>query len=294
MSMQRRKFLQMAGIASAGVAFSNIGGINILEEMLENHARKIKRYGLQLWSVRDALSKDPKGVLKDLAAYGYKYVESFEGQQGMFWGMTNTDFKKYISDLGMTMHSAHCNVDDNLDKKAADAAAIGLKYLIMAWEGPGKTIEDYKKMTDKFNKHGETCKKHGIRFAFHNHDFTFKQMEGQYAQDILMNGTDPAIVDYEMDIYWVAITGQDPEAWLKKYPNRFRLSHVKDMARNLKVGSNDNSVDLGTGSINYSQVLKTAKENGMQYFVVEQEAYPNGTSMQAAQSNAGFMKKLRM
>jgi sugar phosphate isomerase/epimerase len=233
-------------------------------------------------------------VLQHLASCGYKQIETFEGPKGIFWGMENTGFNNYIGELGMQLVSAHNNVYANFEKKVDEAAVIGLKYLTYNWEGPSKTLDDYKKMANDFNTKGELCKKNGVRFAFHNHDYTFRLMEGQYAQDILMQNTDPSLVDFEMDIYWVVAAGQDPEAWLRKYPNRFRLCHVKDRTKNPGKDDGKNSVDLGTGSIDFSKVLKTARENGMQYFIVEQEAYPNGTPSEAVRVDAEYMKKLKI
>lgn len=90
-----------------------------------------------------------------------------------------------------------------------------MKYLIYPWEGAGKTIDDYKKMAEDFNKKGEVCKQNGIRFAFHNHDYSFKLLEGQLGQNILLDNTALSLVDFEMDIYWVVAAGENPEAWLK-------------------------------------------------------------------------------
>lgn len=275
------------------LAINSVLPNSFLSGCMTGDEKRMKTFGIQLWTVRDALAKDPKGVLKQLAESGYSHVESFEGAQGIFWGMKHTEFKQYIGDLGMTIHSAHCNVEADFERKAAEAAEIGMKYLIMPWEGPGKTLEDYRKFADNFNTKAAVCKKAGIRFAFHNHDFTFRQMQGQYAQDVLMQNTDPELVDFEMDIYWVVAAGEDPEAWMKKYPNRFRLCHVKDRSKTPGSDEGKNSVDLGTGTIDFSKVLKTARENGMQYYIVEQEAFPNGTPLEAANTDAGYMKKLK-
>jgi sugar phosphate isomerase/epimerase len=293
MNNTRRKFIKLTGATAAGFTLTGLSGKNLFS-MFEEERKKIKSFGLQLWTLRDEMPKDPMGVLKQVASLGYSHVESFEGPKGMFWGMKNTEFKKNIADLGMTMYSCHFGGTDNFEKKVADAAEIGMKYLTMAWEGPGKTIDDYKKYAEDFNKKGELCKKNGLRFAFHNHDYTFRPLEGQFAQDVLMNNTDAALVDFEMDIYWVVAAGQDPEAWFRKYPNRFRLCHIKDRAKNLVADNGKNSVDLGTGTIDYAKVLKTAKANGMQYFIAEQEAYPNGTPLEAVKVNAGYLKKLKI
>lgn len=292
--MKRKEFIRLTGATTAGMALATMAGNSILSSLWEDDMKKIKSFGLQLWTMRDTLPKDPKGVLKQVAACGYKHVESFEGPQGMFWGMKNTEFKQYISDLGMTMYSSHFGGEDGFEKKVEDAAKIGMKYLTMAWEGPGKTIDDYKRYAEAFNKKGEICKKNGLRFVFHNHDFTFRPLEGQLAQDILINNTDASLVDFEMDIYWVVAAGQDPEAWFKKYPNRFRLCHVKDRCKNPVADNGKNSIELGLGTIDFAKVLHTAKENGMQYFIVEQEAYPNGTPAEAIKADADYMKKLKI
>jgi sugar phosphate isomerase/epimerase len=294
MEAGRRKFIKLTAAAGSALAVNSIFANSFLAGCGLDERKKIKHFGLQLWTLREDFAKsDPKDILKQIASFGYGHVESFDGQKGMFWGMKNTEFKKYISDLGMTIHSSHCNLDVDTDRKINEAAEIGMKYLIYPWEGPAKTIDDYKKMADGFNKKGEACKKAGIKFAFHNHDYTFKLMEGQYAQDVLMQNTDTSLVDFQMDIFWVVAAGQDPEEWLKKYPNRFRLSHVKDRSKTPVPEEGKNSVELGTGTINWSKVLKTARENGMQYYMVEQEAYPNGSPVDAVKANAGYMKKLK-
>lgn len=292
MQYNRRKFIKITGGVTTGFALSSLTGMSIFSSCEE--AAKIKKFGIQLYTLRDVIGTDPKGVLKQLSSFGYKQIESYEGAQGMFWGMSHTDFKKYMDDLGMSIVSSHCDITKDFEKKAAEAAAIGMKYLVCPWKGPQKSLDDFKKFTDEFNQKGEICKKNGIRFAYHNHDYTFKPLEGQLPQDVLMNGTDASLVDFELDMYWVAAANEDIEAWLKKYPSRFRLCHVKDRSKTPGADNGKNSVDLGTGGINWSKILKTAKANGMEYFIVEQEAYPNGSSTEAAKVNAGYMKKLKI
>jgi sugar phosphate isomerase/epimerase len=252
----------------------------------------LQYFGLQLYTLRDDMPKDPKGVLKQVSSFGYKQIEGYEGKDGMFWGMSNTDFKKYMDDLGMTIVSSHCDINKDFEKKAADAAAIGMKYLICPYKGPQKKLDDFKKFADEFNQKGEICKKNGIKFAYHNHDYTFKELEGQFPQDVLMNGTDPSLVDYELDMYWVVAGGQDPETWLKKYKNRFKLCHVKDRTKGATEAAD--SCTLGEGSIDYPKILTTAKENGMEYYIVEQEKYAGTTPLKAAEADAAYMKALKI
>ena len=285
--MKRNEFLKLSGgLALAGLASKSGLASIALEE------KKLKDFGIQLWSVRDDLGKDPKGVLKQLASYGYKQIESFEGSKGMFWGMTNTEFKSYMDELGMKIIASHCDINKDFEKKAADAAAIGMKYLICPWKGPQKDLDAFKKFADEFNQKGEICKKNGIRFAYHNHDYSFVVMNGEMGQDIMMKNTDPKLVDFELDMYWVVAGGQDIETWLNKYPKRFRLCHVKDRKKGAGETEKDASVVVGTGSIDYVKILKTAKKQGMEYYIIEQEKWEGTTPMQAAQANAGFMKGL--
>jgi sugar phosphate isomerase/epimerase len=292
MKHSRRNFIKISGGVTTGFALSGMAGLSFFDGC--GNATGMKDFGLQLYTLRDEMPKDPKGVLQQVASFGYKQIESYEGQQGMFWGMSNTDFKKYMDDLGMKIVASHADINTNFEKKAADAAAIGMKYLICPWLGPQKTLDDYKKAADNFNKKGEICKSNGIRFAYHNHDYSFKKMDGQIPQEVMMNATDTSLVDFEMDIYWVAAAGEDIEAWLKKYKNRFRLCHVKDRNKTPGTNNGQNSVNLGTGSINWPSVLKTAKENGMEYFIVEQEYYAGTTPLKAVEANAGYMKGVRM
>ena len=285
--MKRNEFLKLSGGLALASLASKPGFASLAGE-----AAKLKSFGIQLWSVREDMGKDPKGVLKQLASYGYKQIESFEGKSGMFWGMTNTEFKSYMDGLGMKIISSHCDITKDFEKKAAEASEIGMKYLICPWKGPQKDIDAFKKFADEFNQKGEICKKNGIRFAYHNHDYSFVNMNGEMGQDVMMKNTDPNLVDFELDMYWVVAGGQDIEAWLNKYPKRFRLCHVKDRKKGATATEKDASVVVGTGSIGYPKILKTAKKQGMEYYIVEQEKWEGTTPMQAAQADAAYMKNL--
>jgi sugar phosphate isomerase/epimerase len=285
--MKRNEFLKLSGgLALAGLA-SKSGLTSLTSE-----EKKLKDFGIQLWSVRDDLAKDPKGVLSQLASYGYKQIESFEGSKGMFWGMTNKEFKAHMDAIGSKIISSHCDITKDFEKKAAEASEIGMKYLICPWKGPQKDIDAFKKFADEFNQKGEICKKNGIRFAYHNHDYSFVNMNGEMGQDVMMKNTNPNLVDFELDMYWVVAGGQDIEAWLNKYPKRFRLCHVKDRKKGATATEKDASVVVGTGSIDYPKILKTAKKQGMEYYIVEQEKWEGTTPMQAAQADAAYMKNL--
>jgi len=287
----RRNFLKATGTLASGLLIGSRSAFSMDEFSASGD---IKNFGLQLWTIREDLPKDPKGVLKQVASFGYKQIESFEGKQGIFWGMTNKEFKKYMDDLGMTIISSHCDINNNFETKAAQAGEIGMKYLICPYLGAQKSVDDYKKAAEKFNACGEICKKHGLRFAYHNHGYSFTQFEGIMPQDIMMQHSDPKLVDFQMDIYWVVTAGSDPIAWLNKYPGRFKLGHVKDRKKNADPKDADESVDLGTGSIDFSKILKVASSKGMKYYIVEQERYDNTTPMKCAEVDAAYMKKLKI
>ena len=287
--MKRKDFLKISG----GLALTSFASNKIFAALANDEAEgRIKNFGLQLYTLRADMPKDPKGVLKQVASFGYKQIEGYEGPKGMFWGMSNKEYKAYMDELGMTTVASHCDISKDFEKKAEEAAAIGMKYLICPWKGPQKSIDDFKKFADEFNQKGEICKKNGLRFAYHNHEYSFVTLDGQLPQDVMMNNTDPALVDFEMDIYWVVTAKADPEAWMKKYKNRFRLCHVKDRIKNTTV--KEASCDLGTGSIDFAKILKTAKKNGMQYYIVEQEHYDGTTPLKAVEADAAYMKGLNI
>ncbi len=299
MNHSRRKFFQYAGAAAAGaLILPNWGcksdGTTNGEAAKEAPAvtGSLAQYGLQLWSVRDDMAKDPKGTLKQVASFGYKQIESFEGEKGMYWGMTNKEFKAYMDELGMTIVSSHCDAKKDLEKKAAEAAEIGIKYLITPHIGAQKTLADWKPIVESFNKNGEICKKAGIRYAYHNHAYSFQPVDGQLPQDFMLANTDPGLVDFELDIYWVVTGGKDPIEYLQKYPNRFRLCHVKDRSKALPATEEDASCVLGTGSIDFPKVLKIAQDNGMQYFIVEHERWDDSTPLKCAELDAAYLSKM--
>lgn len=289
---QRREFLKTT---ATGIALTAISGqLAGCKSSSLFGSDTLKEFGLQLYTLRDVIANDPKGILKQVAAMGYKQVESFEGKAGMFWGMSNIEFKKYMDDLGMKIVSSHCNTENDFKKKVNEAAEIGMKYLINPYVGPQKTIDASKKIAERFNQLGEICKGAGLRFAYHNHDYSFKAVDGQIPMDVMIQNTDPSLVDFEMDIYWVVTAAEDPIKWLEKYPNRFRLCHIKDRKKNVPLSDKDASCVAGEGQINFAKILKAGQKKGLQYFIVEQERYDNSTSLLAAKANADYLKKLKV
>jgi len=235
------------------------------------------------------MHQDPKGTLQKLASFGYKQIESFEGEMGMFWGMTPRDFSKYLEDLGMTLIASHCNIYEDFDRKAAEAAESGMQFLICPWLGASDQLDFYKEASRLFNRCGEICYNEGIYFGYHNHDYSFRKVEGEYPQDILIQYSTSDVI-FELDIYWAITAGHDPIEWLKKYQPKWHLAHIKDRM-NVPLDIKDASTVLGTGVIDFDPIFEIQDEIMLGYLMVEQEKFDGVTPMQAAEANAQYMKR---
>ena len=286
MTYDRKSFLKISGLLASGAA---IGTLPFLSSCSTTPAEEAP-FGLQLYTLRDVIADDPEATLRQVADYGYKQIESYEGPIGIWWDMGNTGFRDFADELGMSVISTHADVFEDFERKANEAAEIGLKYIIAPWVGPQESLDNYREIADRFNEIGDLANKAGIRFAYHNHDYTFEEQEGELPQDVLMENTDPDLVEYQMDIYWVVAAGHDPAEWMQKYPGRFTSCHVKDLAP----GDEPESTILGTGSIDFGQLLPVAAEHGMENFIVEQEAYTGTTPMDAIRDNAEYMSDLEL
>ncbi len=285
--MNRRDFVIRTAQAAALLAVKPTFAYN---DLMANGI--FKDFGIQLWTLRDVIYENPIEVISQVAKMGYTQIESFEGEKGIFWGMKPKEFKSFLDGEGLKLVSTHCNWKENLQQKAADVACLGGKYMICPWLGPQKSIDDFKRFADEFNKAGEICKKEGVKFAYHNHDYSFKELDGQIPQQLFMDATDPDLVDFEMDIYWVVTAGEDPIEYMKKYSNRFRLCHVKD--RNKNATEPFDSCTLGEGFINYPDILEKAKALGMDYFIYEQEKYNDKGVLVNAKESADYLLKMKI
>jgi len=287
----RRSFIKNTGFFALSIPFVK-GNLALGFDSLT-----LPAIGIQLYMVRDDMKKDPAGTLKKLGQMGYAQIESFGGDDGIFWGKTNKEFSSLAKDNGLALISSHYDGNnEGYEKTAALSAEIGMKYLIYPWKGPQKSIDDFKKIADEFNGYGAICKNHGLRFAYHPHDYPYKKVDGQLPIDVLLDHTDPDLVDYQMDIYYTVTEGLDPEYYIKKYKPRFRLCHMRDVMKvRLPAGSNEESAcDLGDGIIDYRKLLSTALSNGMKYFFVEQSRLYHETALQSAAVNEKYLRNLRL
>lgn len=260
-------------------SFIKAGALLMATPMLSNWEMKAQsKIGLQLYTLRNELSKDLEGTLKKVAAIGYKEVELFGYTDGKFFGKTTKEFKAMLKSLGLDPVSGHYGagvekkdvkgtLSNDWQRAVDDAAELGQKYVNCAYltDGERKSIDDYKKYVDLFNKSGEVAKKAGLQFGYHNHDFEFKKMDGQLPYDLIAS-TDPDLVKLELDLYWIVKAGLDPVDLFKKYPGRFPLWHVKDMDK-----GDQSFAEVGTGSIDFKKIFDARKIAGMTHFFVEQD-----------------------
>lgn len=216
---------------------------------------------------------------------------------------------KTFSDLlkknGLIMPSAHYRLGLEKEKNGSDtmgtllhdwqravddAAAVGCKYMVCAYlsESERGGIDHYKELAGQFNTAAATCKKAGIQFCYHNHDFEFKEQDGQLPYEVLLANTDKDLVKMEVDLYWVTKAGHDPVELFKKHKHRFPLWHVKDMDTTPEHAF----TEVGNGSIDFKRIFKSADEAGLDYFFVEQDKCPGSPFDSITQSIAYIKQNL--
>ena len=228
--------------------------------------RKLDRIGLQLYTVRDLMKADMPGTLARVAAIGYKEVE-FDG----YFGRTPRQVRDLLKRYHLTSPSTHIPFESfqNWQKSLDDAKAIGHKWVTVPSipEEKRRTVDDWKAIAAQFNRVGAQAKSSGLRFAYHNHDFELKPLGDVTPLDILLGETDPALVDFEMDIYWVIFGGGDPLDYFNRFPHRFALVHVKDSS-----GLPDNRmVDVGQGKIDFRSIFARSGNAGIKHYFVEHD-----------------------
>lgn len=246
-----------------------------------------KKIGIQLYTLRSVVDSDLIGTLTALSKFGYNSLEPY-GFDGSFFGHSAKDFRKMCNDLGMDITSTHCGISiKNAALFTEKAAEAGLEYLVLPSFGgrPEKTLDDFKIAAHEMNQIGEITKKMGITFGYHNHDFEFRPKEGKLPYDILLAETDPKLVAFELDIYWVVKGGQKPEEYFEKHPGRFSLWHVKDM------GNDGQTCIIGNGRIGFRDLMKYSEKAGLKRVIYEQEQYSEGTPLYCAEQSYKYIDK---
>ena len=233
--------------------------------------------GLALYTVRDDMNKDAKTTLKAVAEAGYANIEAAGYNDGKFYGMSPLEFKSLLGELNLNPISSHNSsvTLENADKMMADVKAAGFEYFVVpippmglfksGSEGMNMTggAENLATILDTL---GEKANKAGLKLLYHNHDFEFKKdTDGVITIDYLLENCNPDYVNFQMDLYWVTKAGADPLVYFEKYPNRFKIWHVKDMDKEGTFAPG------GKGNIDFSKILAKKEQSGMEYYMVEQD-----------------------
>ena len=237
--------------------------------------------GLQLYSLRDSFKKDVPGSLDKVKAFGLHEVEL----AGTYDLAPDALMKELAarSLKPISMHFQYGALEKDLAKCVADAKALALKFVACPWipHGPLFTMENAEKAGADFNQWGEAFAKEGITFTYHNHGYEFRPIaEGAERTflDVLMERTNPKFVSFEMDVFWVVHPGADPVKLLEKYPGRWQLMHLKDIAKGAPTGvytghaPNEQSVALGSGQVQWPAVLSAAAKAGVKHYFIEDES----------------------
>jgi sugar phosphate isomerase/epimerase len=270
----RRAVLRALGVATAAAAlprdlFAAIG------------AAKLDAVGLQLYTVRTLMSKDVEATLATVAGIGYREVE-FAG----YFSREPAALRATLDRLKLRSPSCHVGLDAveaSFDATAAAAKTMGHSWLIVA-SVPGKffvSVASLKELAARFNAIGKRARDAGLRYGYHNHNVEFKPVEGTVPLELLLAETDPALVDFEMDAYWVTQGGGDPFALIDKFPGRFHLLHAKDASGPPR----QEMRDVGGGVIDWKRLFAERKKAGIEHVFVEHDSAPDPVASITASYN---------
>jgi sugar phosphate isomerase/epimerase len=239
---------------------------------------KLDKIGVQLYTLRHEMERDFEGTLRRVAGIGFQEVE-FAG----YFGRTPKQVHDLLAELKLDSPSAHMpyeSLETNWQEILDQARAIGHEYVLIAWtpEEARKTLDDWKRIAEKFNRSAEAARRSGLKFGYHNHNFEFIPIDGKVPFDLLLAETDASLVKIEMDLYWITLAGGDPLVYFRQFPGRFPMVHVKD----LKKGDQPQMVDVGVGDINFKAIFARREQAGIQHFFVEHDEPPDAWASVAA------------
>lgn len=302
--MKRRTFIRNTGLLSVT---SLLPSYSIFAQN-----RRLKSIGVQLFSLPKLLAKDFDAGLQLIAELGYNEIQLFgpydfsAESNKKFWknlepllGFTGSGFfghsakevKTMLKNYDLKATAAHTDLDTlrtKMPELAKTGKEMGYKYVVLPAipEEERTTLDDYKRLADDFNRIGKNAKEEGIRFAYHNHGYGLQEVDGQTPFQIILDNTDPDLVFFEMDIFWTIAGGADPIEYLEKYPNRFKLVHLKDMSQKVKFSGDGGSpqqwtelfphmTNIGAGIIDFKDLIGASKAYGVKHFYVEQDLVEN-------------------
>ena len=302
--MKRRQFLQSASLLTAA---GLVGHKSLLAKDLP-----IKKIGVQLFSFPRLLEKDFRSAIKLIAQIGYREIELYgpypfsateaketwkavTAQLGFsgsgYFGLSEKNVKEILKENKITVPSIHTDLttlQKHVPELGEAGATLGFKYVGLPAIPPllRTNLDGYKKLADEFNRIGEQAKKEGLKFTYHNHGYGLKEMEGQIPLNLLLERTDPKLVFFEMDIFWTLAGGADPATYLKSYPHRYHLLHLKDMKEKKQFSGDGGDprqwIELfpmmttaGDGVIDLKGIVEAAQKAGVKHFFVEQDMVAN-------------------
>ena len=301
----RREFIKNTSLVAAAMAVSPMAEVMAA-------LKKENKLGIQLFSIPKMLSEDYMAGVKMLQELGYKELELFgpfpfsaeKAKKGWeaagkmlgfsgsgYFGKSAKEIKKILDDHGMSSPGTHTDLDtleQNMGALGEAASILGHKYVTLPAipDDRRKTIDDYKRIAEAFNKIGAEAKKNDIRFGYHNHGYGIKPVDGVRPLEIILKNTDPNLVFFEMDIFWTTCGGVDPIELLTKYPNRYKMLHLKDMKEKKQFTGDGGGMgdwmpmfplmaSAGDGVLDLQGIVKKAKEVGVEHFFVEQDMVAN-------------------
>ncbi len=303
-SNSRRKFLKNTSWAGAGLSFLSLSNIQC---MFDSKSPYLDSIGLQLWSVRNQIEKDPAGTLKALAEMGYQQVELMDTRQ-------IEKLKPIADDLGLKVNSSFMlwtTLTGNWDlvphekdqtfsfeKILEDAQKAGLSHLVFGYlmKGERDTLDHWKQRCDELNEAGRKAKEAGIQLCYHNHSFEFGPIEGEVPFEILINRLDPKAVQFELDVFWASMGGYDPVQLTDRISDRIGLLHLKDKLADIPVIFDEGQVpetafkELGNGVVDLPAIIKIAEKAKIKHCFVEQDHSPD--PMLSVGESMVYMEKL--
>ncbi len=288
----RRQFLKTSALAATAVTLGSPRSFVPAAPVPEH-------IGLQLYSLRTEIVKDPAGILAAVAKTGYREVEAYGYQEGRLFGLPYAEFGKLLRDNGLQMHSTHAGLTlADFDEKTGDirdqvkrwidaAPGLGLKYLICPFMEI-KERPEIARLVKLYTAAGRYCKQNGIRFGYHNHEFEFldRGPDQRLLIEWLLHEVDPALMCFELDLCWVTYAKNNATDWFRLYPGRWELCHAKDLAEYGK----RQTIEVGDGVVDFKNIFQKSKEAGLKYYVVELEDYLTTPLEGVAKARQGLLK----
>jgi sugar phosphate isomerase/epimerase len=285
--MKRRNFIKTAGVLAGASVVSGLFSSAAVPE-----GKALPGFGIITGNTGgEWLKADPEKALKEIASLGYKDLEF-----GGYFNMERNELKSFLKDLKLnpligSTSMAAMNSTEQLMKDIAACHELDKKYIVCYWpwtdDGKNKGADDWKKVADNLNKGGEICRKEGLKLLYHNHDIEFVPTGGLMPFDVLLQALDPRLVNIELDLYWITKGNQSAETYIRKYPGRFPVYHVKDMDHSPQ----RDFACVGEGIIDFPSIFKLNRIAGVEHFIVEHDRPADPEA--CIKASAGYLKNLR-